>query len=230
MRKISIIIIILITLLFSSCTKTIEKLDDDVSGTMEANNHLKTYLENQSDTDYKEDKSIGSDVNNEEDVRIEDNKDSHIFFSSLEQDVELSDSTVDVKITDMVNDGSKNNPVKVTLTNQNIQVELISEWNDGIKIGFADFSDNDNYKNIYVTELGTDIQCITHVFKYNESVIIKCFTFKHLTNKFLYDGKGSIYYYSQDIGFEYPDTYYDYDDLEEHSVEDIDIINELMNY
>lgn len=103
----------------------------------------------------------------------------------------------------------RNRPVRVGLSVGKSKITFESLWNDGIRVGVADFDKSDQYIDIYLTELGTDIVAATHIYRFNGSVLCQYGTFEHLFKDFCYDGQGRIFY-SKDESSQTPDTIFDY--------------------
>lgn len=91
-----------------------------------------------------------------------------------------------------------NFPTRIVLKVKNSEIVFDSSWNDGLYVCVTDFDNQDEDLDIYITETGTDIGCITYIYKFDGEKIYQYGSFEHFTRKFLYDQKGNIYYWFND--------------------------------
>lgn len=123
----------------------------------------------------------------------------------------------------------RNCPVRVVLSVGKSKISFESLWNDGIRVGMADFDKNDRYVDIYITELGTDIGASTHIYRFNGSVLCQYGMFDHLFKDFCYDGRGRIFY-SNNESSKTPETIFDYRRKKSSRIKDRQLLLELKSF
>ena len=141
---------------------------------------------------------------------IRNTKDDKIYDKNIEIVSNGNKETIYVTNQELKTEEISNKPSKVVLKFKNGQVVFESLWNDGIFIRVADFDSTDKDKDIYITELGTDIQSITYIYKFDGKKIRQYGEFSHLGRDFRYDEQGKIYFWNNDGEKEEIDTIYDY--------------------
>ncbi len=122
-----------------------------------------------------------------------------------------------------------NKPVKITLKIKDSQVEYKSTWNDGIKVSTTDFDTSDNFADIYITRLGTDIGSETTIYRFDGTKLFKYDVLSHFGDNFFYDGKGNIYYWNNDGSKKEMNKVYDYKLKKSADITDKNLKASLMN-
>lgn len=119
------------------------------------------------------------------------------FESSIKNEMESKNQEVEVRVEEIETTEDSNYPKRVYLKNNAKEIVFSSYWNDGITIGFADFNTNDEYKDVYITELGTDVSFDTYIYRYNGDELFEYAKFTHYIQEFLFNNSGDIYFLSE---------------------------------
>ncbi|HEX9060093.1 MAG TPA: YARHG domain-containing protein [Clostridia bacterium] len=122
-----------------------------------------------------------------------------------------------------------NKPLKITLKIKDSQIEYKSMWNDGIKVSTTDFDTSDNFVDIYITRLGTDIQSETTIYRYDGTKLFQYDILNHFGDNFFYDGKGSIYYWNNDASKKEMNKAYNYKLKNSSDITDESLKKRLMS-
>lgn len=147
-------------------------------------------------------KNIGNITNLEsQKVSIKNSKDNQNYCDGGKVNISLNKNkqkeTLYISKEELEMQGG-NFPTRIVLKVKNSEIVFDSSWNDGLYVCVTDFDNQDEGLDIYITETGTDIGCITYIYKFDGEKIYQYGSFEHFTRKFLYDQKGNIYYWFND--------------------------------
>lgn len=114
-----------------------------------------------------------------------------------------------------------NFPIKLVITKDDKIIEYENSHNDGIYIEFCDLDKDDDYLDIIIIGTGTDIQCDSTIYRYNNEIFEHYSDMQHFSKRYIYDGKGNIYYWFDNADEIYSiDTYFDYREKTTGLIED----------
>jgi len=150
-----------------------------------------------------------------------------IFKSSLENIRLPGNNDIEINVEGLKTDG--NYPTRITLKLDGKQVVFESNWNDGIVISQVDFDKTDQYLDIFITEIGTDIGSVTYIYKYNKDQLFEYAKFDHFLDEFLYDENGSIYFYFDSENLKEINRMFNYKTKESVEIEDKKLHDKLNN-
>jgi hypothetical protein len=86
-------------------------------------------------------------------------------------------------------------PVTITLTIGDLSAQYENTWNDGVSLSIADFDTSDDYLDIYIISVGTDMSAHVSVYSYDGVELYEYLSFDIIEDTtFYYDMSGYLYF------------------------------------
>ncbi len=105
------------------------------------------------------------------------------------------DEVISITLEDLQATDESNHPQKMIFKTAHDEMDIEDTWNDGITFKGIDLDPTDNYKDILVTIMGTDVSYQHLIIRYNQDEIINYGYFYNYYPNLYYDNEGNVFYY-----------------------------------